>query len=110
MLSFGCSKFGCNDEVVNRVKSIDSRYIAIHSIKKCGATVSNIHNVSIIEKNHKIKEGNIVLKADKVEDLILLWRDNENLEISYTNARIWNFKNFASFQNNTVHILEKPGR
>lgn len=94
-------------EEVERVTSPDKTVDAVLVLKKVGATVSTPFEVYIVPRGGK-PEGEPSMRADKVEEIKLIWKEPKFLEIHYLKGRIFLFTNFwlSSEVQNFTYIVE----
>lgn len=78
----------------------------------CGATTSYREDIYILKKGESISWfSNPILRADKSEGLRVSWLTPNQVEITFSNARIHSFKNYWYNQHanglETISILLK---
>src|SRR4030095_9248366 len=91
VFAYGC---GSADREVRRLPSPDSVVEAVIVVVEGGATVSLFHRVFIVSKGGPTRPENQILRADRVENLRVVWSDRRRLFVCFDQARIFEFTNF----------------
>jgi len=80
---------------VSRVTSPDAVVDAVVIEKNCGAPCSINHAVFVVPKGEKVPQDSdqAVFSADDISGDKLVWKESHLLEVSYTRAFIFNFRN-----------------
>ena len=89
--TYGC---GASDEEVKRIPSPDGVVEAVIVLVHGGATVALFHDVYIVPKGARTQEEHRILKADRVDNLRVVWAEVRQLSLCFDHARIFNFTNF----------------
>lgn len=96
LLMTGCTDDSdlCSLDQVKSEVSRDGKINAVVMIKDCGATTSAAYYIFLSAVDDYFDKENPVFLADRVEDLSITWIKNYELLITYSSARIFQFKNF----------------
>lgn len=90
--------FGCHvidEQEIERIESPDGKVDAVLIVKNGGATTSLTYEVFIVPRGGVVRKKSLpVFIADKVINLRAKWLRAKLIEISYTDARIFKYKNF----------------
>ncbi|HEX5221098.1 MAG TPA: hypothetical protein VFZ59_16155 [Verrucomicrobiae bacterium] len=111
-LSFGCVSAlwillltGCDHTLagkweykeIARVASPDTKVEAVLTEGSAGATTSTVTSLYLVPKGGQIgKEDRekSVFDADHLKDFQIVWRESKLLDLQYSEARIFSFRNF----------------
>lgn len=99
---------------IARVGSPDSIVDAVMTRRNPHGTVSYVFEIFIAARGSQPDSTGLVLRADKLEDVRLVWRQPRFLEVHYKSGRIFQFINFwqSRYVQNFAYIVEirlKPG-
>jgi hypothetical protein len=97
----------CDSEEISRAKSQIGTFYSSVIKENCGATTDDAFKVYVLDSDRPVTDNDSVFIADKVRKLNVQWLSDNELLIEYENARIFSFKNFATFTNGNVTIQEQ---
>ena len=80
-------------EEISRFLSPDKKVEAILIETNGGATTPFRYLLYLVSVGNSPSEDDLVLEAIHIENLEIKWKESKFLEIKYTNARIFHFKN-----------------
>lgn len=96
-LLFGCGAEDlCTYTEQQRISSTDNIVDAVLLKQECGATVADVFKVFLTKKGKKIEmqKENPVFISDHTKNIKISWSSKKNLNIKYSEARIFQFRNF----------------
>lgn len=106
-LLWSCSTFSpCEDEELLRITSPNNKVDAVMIRTNCGATTAYSYRIYLVYRGERVPKGwlieksGLVFVADHVEGESIQWIAPKLLEIRYSQARIFKFKNFWYLGNN----------
>ncbi len=77
------------------LNSPDKTLKIVASIRDGGATTSYSTNLYVASFLHNQKrEGNAFFKADKIKNLNVVWKTNEEIDLYFEDSRIFHYNNF----------------
>ncbi|MEN9465244.1 MAG: hypothetical protein RL217_1425 [Pseudomonadota bacterium] len=93
----------CDEILIDKVLSDDTRFSAsIYSVD-CGATTSSAKKVFISDSN--LNESIEIFVADNVDDIKIKWVEKDILSISFSSARVFLKRDFHSFGQRKIFFM-----